>query len=94
MFERRLGGTRASEGVVVSYILDNFFLIDGVDDGPRLVCQSLIGTNNFGGRLRNDCQWEQESRNDEAVKKHFCLTVLVWEQAQELSDFFWSEGYV
>ena len=58
----------ASEGVVVIYILNNFFLVDGVNDGLSLVCKGLIGTNNFGGRLRNDCQWEQESRHDEVLK--------------------------
>lgn len=61
-------GGRASEGVVISYIFNNSFLIDGVNDGPRLVCKGLIGTNNIGGRLRDDGEWEQESWNDELVK--------------------------
>ena len=43
-------------------------LIDGVDDGPRLVSKGLIGADDVGGRLRNDCEWEQESWNDDVVK--------------------------
>lgn len=53
---------------MINYIFNDSFLIDGVNDGPRLVCKGLIGTNNIGGRLRNDGEWEQESWNDEVVK--------------------------
>lgn len=63
-----LGGWEGEGGRVISYIFNNSFLIDGVNDGSRLVRKGLIGTNNIGGRLRDDGEWEQESWNDEVVK--------------------------